>query len=196
VLKERNVGRKLKPTERDKYVTRPEFDKLLLTADSVDERLFVLTWLGGAVGLRATEALSLRKEALKRLSDNILLVPTLKQKGHPVKEVAVDDETKALLREFAAQQRSEWLFLGLKGKHLTGAWLRKQFKRLVLAAGLNPCYSFHALRHFCGLRLWQGSHDIKLVQDQLRHSDMKMSERYIHMDGKDRIKAVKRLEMK
>lgn len=187
---------KLKPTERDKYVTEGELDKLLLKADSVDKRLFMLVWLGAAVGLRASEALALRKEALKRLSDNILLIPTLKQKGHPVKEVAVDDETKALLREFSSQQRSEWLFLGLKGKHLTGAWLRKQFKRLVLVAGLNPRYSFHALRHFCGLRLWKGSHDLKLVQDQLRHASIWMSERYVHMDERDRVKAVKKMEMK
>ena len=189
------MGRKLKPTERDKYVNKDELDALLLKADSVDKRLFVLVWLGAAVGLRATEALSLRKEALKRLSDNILLIPTLKQRGHPVKEVAVDDETKALLREFAGQQRSDWLFLGRKGKHLTDAWLRKRFKALVLRAKLNPNYSFHALRHFCGLRLWKGSHDLKLVQDQLRHASIWMSERYVHMDEKDRVKVVKSLKM-
>jgi len=188
------MGRKLKPTERDKYVVRAEFDKLLLAAEH-DERLFILVWLGGAVGLRATEALTLRKEALKRLSDSILLVPTLKQKGHPVKEVAVDEQTQALLREFAAKQRKEWLFPGLKGNHLSSAWLRLHFKRLVRAAGLNARYSFHALRHFCGLRLWEGTHDLKLVQDQLRHSSMRMSERYVHMSEKDRVKAVKKLRM-
>lgn len=189
------MGRKLKPTERDKYVVRAEFDRLLLTADSVDSRLFMLVWLGGAVGLRAMEALALRKEGLKRLSDSILLVPTLKQKGHPVKEVAVDDQTRVLLREFAAKGNSSWLFPGLRGKHLSFSWLQAKFKRLVRAAGLNSRYSFHALRHFCGLRLWEGTHDLKLVQDQLRHASMKMSERYVHMDEKDRVKAVKKLRM-
>ena len=45
----------------------------------------------------------------------------------------------------------------------------------------HPGYSCHILRHSCGTNLYSETKDIRLVQEQLRHSDPKMTARYAHV---------------
>ena len=64
---------------------------------------------------------------------------------------------------------------------LLGRSIAKIFGSWVVAAGLSPKYSFHALRHGRGVQLYEGTKDLKFVQTCLRHDNMATSEIYVHL---------------
>lgn len=48
-----------------------------------------------------------------------------------------------------------------------------------MAAGLEGCYSIHCLRHTYGSHLYIASnHNLRLVQEQLGHSSIRITEVY------------------
>jgi integrase len=185
-------------SERERFLSQPEFEKLLLAADDLgDDYAFMLVYAGGALGLRIGEAVALSRDNFKRLRENLVSVATLKRRGHPVEDVALDDESRELFQEYLTALRGRWLFPSTdsqrRGGHISLRQANRLFKRVVLAAGLNPKFSYHALRHYRGLRLWQSTRDMKFVQLQLRHASMRHTPRYVHMDEKSRVAVARKV---
>ena len=185
-------------SERERFLSQQEFEKLLLAADELGgDYAFMLVYAGGALGLRIGEAVSLSRANFKRLRENLVEVATLKRRGHPVEEVAIDDESRDLFADYLAALKGHWLFPSTDsqrpGGHVSLRHANRLFKRVVLAAGLNPKFSFHALRHYRGLRLWQSTKDMKFVQLQLRHASMRHTPRYVHMDEKSRVAVARKV---
>lgn len=185
-------------SERDRFLSQGEFEKLLVAADDLGgDYAFMLVYAGGALGLRIGEAVGLSRDNFKRLRENLVEVATLKRRGHPVEEVAIDDESRDLFREYLAALKGRWLFPSTdsqaRGGHISLRQANRLFKRIVLKAGLNPRFSYHSLRHYRGLRLWQSTRDMKFVQLQLRHASMRHTPRYVHMDEKSRVAVARRV---
>lgn len=65
------------------------------------------------------------------------------------------------------------------------------FNTYLLAAGLNPHYSTHSLRHQRGVRIYSLFHDLVAVKNALRHKNIKASQVYADLDAetKERYKA-------
>lgn len=183
-------------SERDKFMTDVEFQKLLVVAGN-DERAFMLFWMGGALGLRVSEVVSLERSSLKRIGAGLVDVATLKQKGHPVKPVAVDSQSRELLKEYLAKlpRGQRWLFESRKapGKHIGRKTAHRLFKFYAKLAGLNKAYSFHALRHYRGCKIWKATHDLKFCSSQLRHSQMSTTEKYVHLDERESVRIAERI---
>lgn len=191
-----------KPLERDKFIRPAEFNSLLAWAvKQGDKRLRMFIFVGGALGLRQTEARTLNLlDNFSQIDESVVNIKSLKKgrKGGKVKEnpflpVQIDDVTKkeivGYLRQFTSKDQP-WLFPGRNGPisaRKAVAW----FKSAVLGAGLNPRYSFHALRHYRGITLWQQTGNLLVVKNELRHADVKVSEKYVHMDGKERLAIIK-----
>jgi hypothetical protein len=74
-----------------------------------------------------------------------------------------------------------WVFASRVG---SGPLCREQVHRLVTAlakrAGVRPL-GFHALRHYCGTRLYSQTKDLLLVQRHLRHSQIQTTTIYTHL---------------
>lgn len=176
-------------TERDRFLTEPEFMRFMLAA-AAEDTAFHLFLAAGVFGLRVSEAIALHRDCFKGLSRNMVEIETLKQRGHPSRPVFIDDTTRKVFEEYIEKMKpgQYWLFPSrrLKGKHLSKEYAQILFKKFIHCAGLKPTYSFHSLRHFRGLALWKGSKDLKFVQDQLRHKSMRTSEVYVHMDDRDK----------
>jgi len=183
-------------SERQKFLTEEEFHRLLLAAKD-DEQAFMLLWAGGALGLRVSEVVSLERSSFKRLAAGVVDVATLKQKGHPVKPVAVDRATKALFREYVLNMpRSQrWLFESRKlpGCHVSRRHALRVFKEYARLAKLDAAYSFHALRHYRGCKMWKATKDLKFCQSQLRHRQMTTTEKYVHLDEKEAVRMAERV---
>lgn len=62
--------------------------------------------------------------------------------------------------------------------------------RYVMNKALESCnlkvkgFSCHVFRHSCGTNLYESTKDIRLVQEQLRHSDPKITARYAHVHNR------------
>ncbi len=184
--------------ERERFLSQREFERLLLAAEDLGgDYLFMMVYAGGALGLRIGEAVALRRECFRRLAENLVEVETLKRTGHPVAEIAVDDCTRDLFREYIGRLTGPWLFPSPDsqgtGHCLSLRHANRLFKKVVVRAGLNPRYSYHSLRHYRGLRLWQSTKDMKFVQLQLRHASMKHTGRYIHIDEETRVAVARRV---
>ena len=64
---------------------------------------------------------------------------------------------------------------------LTTRQAGRLFKLYARLAKLSPRYSVHALRHFCGLKLYAETRDIAYVQRVLRHRDIRSTMIYVHL---------------
>ena len=64
--------------------------------------------------------------------------------------------------------------------------LQKAFKKCIRRAGLPSHYSIHCLRHTYGSHLYKSSgNNIRLVQKQLGHSSVRVTEVYANLMSKD-----------
>ncbi len=74
-----------------------------------------------------------------------------------------------------------WLFETRPGKHIAAETLRKIFAHYIMKTGLDPMYSWHALRHGRGVALWERFQDGVLVRDMLRQRSIASTEQYLHL---------------
>lgn len=88
----------------------------------------------------------------------------------------------------------EPLFTNIRGRHLSKRALQKAFKKCMQRAGLPGHYSIHSLRHTYATHLLKaGNYNLRLVQEQLGHSSVRITEVYTSLIDSDVKKAVERL---
>ena len=78
--------------------------------------------------------------------------------------------------------------------HMSRRALQKAFKRCARRAGLNSRYSIHSLRHTYACHLYKASgYNLRLVQKQLGHSSIKITEAYANVLDPDLDRALEKL---
>lgn len=125
---------------------------------------------------------------------NVVHVPqNLREKEVNPEKTPPAVETKVL--EFAQdylknQMRPDqfWLFESpstdpkLRGKfHIATSYARRIFNTYVQAAGLDPEFSWHSLRHGRGVFVYERFNDVQQVREMLRQKSLGAAEIYIHM---------------
>lgn len=183
-------------SNRDKYLTKEEFQQLLLAAQN-KPYWYMMFYLAGNLGLRGGELVRLRVEHIDQRNCS-LKIPTLKQEGKkgikrgsirrgkmpstfidtPISQVMVDK----ILEYVTVNQRKGWLFPAEDGIHFPEWKWRRGFKFFAEKAKLNPKYSPHSLRHCKGILTYRKFKDIKAVQALLRHRSISSTEVYTHLD--------------
>lgn len=89
---------------------------------------------------------------------------------------------------------SDYLFTNSKGRQLTKRALQKAFKGRIGLAGIETHYSIHCLRHTYGSFLYRSSgHNLRLVQEQLGHSNIKTTQVYASLMNDEVKRAVEKL---
>ncbi|MET0308953.1 MAG: tyrosine-type recombinase/integrase [Sphingomonas sp.] len=150
--------------------------------DPRDLRLLALVELLYGSGLRATELVSLPRNAIH--PDRPYLI--LKGKGGRERLVPISDRARAAVaawREHVASDRA-WLFPSGKG-HLSRVRLYQLIRALAAAAGIPPDrVSPHVLRHAFATHLLEGGADLRALQAMLGHADIATTEIYTHVDSK------------
>ncbi|MCP4545934.1 MAG: tyrosine-type recombinase/integrase [bacterium] len=136
-------------------------------------------------GLRCTEALKLYEKDLN-LAENSMRV--LKGKGKKFRTVGID-ETAVKLIQIWIERRMVLKFTwrnpffctvkGEKGKPIDPSYVRHLMPRLAALAGISKRVHAHGLRHtMTGELVMEGS-DIALIRDQLGHSNIAITDKYI-----------------
>ena len=156
--------------------------------DPNDLRLSALIELLYGSGLRATELVSLPRNAIQPDRPYIIL----KGKGGRERLAPVSDRARAAVAAWRAHVVSDrpWLFPSGKG-HLSRIRLYQLIKALAADAGIPPDrISPHVLRHAFATHLLEGGADLRALQAMLGHADIATTEIYTHVDSKRLIELV------
>ena len=185
-----------------KTLSGDEIGRLLAAAGARDGaggvRLVALVELAYASGLRVSELLSLRLEAVRR--DPAWLI--VRGKGGKERlaplNTAAREAVKAWLiaRDAARPEKapdSPWLFSSASAKgHLTPRRFAQLLDQAAIDAGIDPArVSPHVLRHAFATHLLEGGADLRVVQTLLGHADIATTQIYTHV-ATDRLAQVVR----
>jgi len=169
---------------RDKWLSEPEFKRLAYAARTRPHhnatRDYALLMTAGLGGLRCCEVLGLRGRDCKGITQRpnpLLRVKSAKKRRKVYEEIA--------LPRTAAEALRAWIVEGeIKADDrpfpIGDSRARKLFKHYLGLAGLPLVYSFHSLRHFRGVMLYDRTRDVQLVKEALRHERITNTERYVH----------------
>lgn len=87
-----------------------------------------------------------------------------------------------LLRPGAAPEDAHALFLGTRGKRLSGATVQSRIRKQALSAGVPTHVHPHMLRHSFATHMLQSSGDLRAVQEMLGHASIATTQVYTSLD--------------
>ncbi|EGF94848.1 Tyrosine recombinase XerD [Brevundimonas diminuta] len=175
-----------------KTLSRDEIEALLTAAGAADStaglRLIVLVEMAYASGLRVSELLALKVEAVRR--DPAYLI--VRGKGGKERLAPLNmparEAIKAWLNARDAARKpntpdSAWLFPSHgKSGHLTPRRFAQLLDQAAVMAGIDPArVSPHVLRHAFATHLLEGGADLRVVQTLLGHADISTTQIYTHV---------------
>ena len=141
--------------------------------------LLVILYRGG---LRCSEALALRP---KDLDVDAGTVRVLHGKGDKSRLVGLDAGAMAIIQVWLDKRASlgftgrQTLICTLRGKPVSGRYVRSLLPRLAAKAGIEKRVHAHGLRHSMAAELSAEGVPLPLIQSQLGHSNLSTTDRYI-----------------
>ena len=147
-------------------------------------------------GLRVSELSNLKIEDIfLKKGQNSLYVRN--GKGGKDRLVQFSSRLKDLIQDYLQyrQSRSLYLLPSERGPQMTRFGIGQVFKKWANKAALPSHYSIHCLRHTYATNLYKASgYNLRLVQQQLGHSDISTTSVYSSVLNQDLEKALERLE--
>jgi len=140
--------------------------ELALMSAPLNETAMIL--LGRLAGLRLTEIATLHT------SHREYDVLRITGKGEKQRLVPINDDLMHVLLDLEDEQQGGYYFPGRYGGHMHPASVNKIITRRL---GANP----HSLRHAAATSAYNGTRDLRAVQDFLGHSSLATTERYLHV---------------
>ncbi|WP_372706511.1 tyrosine recombinase [Brevundimonas sp.] len=183
-------------------LTRDEMERLLAAAAARDGaagvRLLALMEMAYASGLRVSELLSLKVEAVRR--DPAWLI--VRGKGGKERLAPLNASAREAVKGWLVARDagrkpgapdSPWLFPSASAKgHLTPRRFAQVLDQAAIAANIDPArVSPHVLRHAFATHLLEGGADLRVVQTLLGHADIATTQIYTHV-ATDRLAQVVR----
>jgi integrase/recombinase XerC len=157
------------------------------TPDWVAKRDLALLLLLYGAGLRIGEALALERRALGRepVSQQTLTVTGKGQKQRLVPLLPVIAEALSAYLERCPHRRGAEapLFVGLRGRRLQPALVRRRMCSLRRRLGLPESATPHALRHSFATHLLAGGADLRVIQELLGHASLSTTQGYTGIEG-------------
>ena len=109
-----------------------------------------------------------------------------------VERHVIDYIVKYMLNVMKPGQR--WFFETGPDRHAGAETLRRAFVHYAMQAGLDPMYSWHALRHGRGVALWEKFQDPVIVRDMLRQLSINSTNQYLHLSPRRGLQMQEALE--
>jgi len=180
------------------FIDAKQFDLILSkTKSKLMQEIFITAF---HTGFRLSELLNLRWNMID-LENKMI---TLKQsdsfttKNKQERSVPINETLLEVLLNIFFKQRNKTftslVFTNGKNIGISSDWVSKSFKRAVRAAGLNEAYHFHTLRHSFASNLIQNDVSLYVVKELLGHKDLSTTQIYAHIQNKNLIDAVKKLD--
>lgn len=149
-------------------------------------RNYVIVEVLYGCGLRVSELINLKLSNLYAEEEMLQVFG----KGDKERWVPINPRALRLLQDYIHTERShispqpgeeKYIFLNLRGHHLTRVAVFQFIKEAVEKAGLRKNVSPHSLRHSFATELVQNGADIRAVQEMLGHARISTTEIYTHL---------------
>lgn len=149
-------------------------------------RNYVIVEVLYGCGLRVSELINLKLSNLYAEEEMLQIFG----KGDKERWVPINPRALRLLQDYIHTERShispqlgeeKYIFLNLRGHHLTRVAVFQFIKEAVEKAGLRKNVSPHSLRHSFATELVQNGADIRAVQEMLGHARISTTEIYTHL---------------
>ncbi|GAD58026.1 site-specific tyrosine recombinase XerD [Brevundimonas sp. BAL450] len=173
-----------------KTLSRDEIERLIAAASAREgaagARLICLMELAYASGLRVSELLGLKVQAVRRDPTHLIV----RGKGGKERLAPLNDAARTAVKAWLilrdadkARADSSWLFpSGGKSGHLTPRRFAQLLDQAAVDAGIDPArVSPHVLRHAFATHLLEGGADLRIVQTLLGHADIATTQIYTHV---------------
>ena len=173
-----------------KTLSRDEIERLIAAASAREGaagvRLICLMELAYASGLRVSELLGLKVQAVRRDPTHLIV----RGKGGKERLAPLNDAARAAVKAWLvlrdadkARVDSSWLFpSGGRSGHLTPRRFAQLLDQAAVDAGIDPArVSPHVLRHAFATHLLEGGADLRIVQALLGHADIATTQIYTHV---------------
>ena len=194
-----------KVDKKEKRAITPVEAQAILEA-MTDEWYYLPTYLGFYTGAREGEIMALRcscidfdaatleiKAGMVRINDEGLVDSSTKTKSSE-RKLKLDTDTVEALRSHIDRMKADY---ALKGRRLTAddylfenpgtgrpynpSYLGTKFREVVRGLGIDEV-TFHSTRHSHGSIMYKATHDLKVVQERLGHSDLSTTmNEYLHL---------------
>jgi integrase len=161
--------------------------------------LYAAMETSASTGARRGEVLALRWSDVDWTSEELTIARSVtewrtfkKPKSGKTREVHLDDELREVLEAHRAAQDAEkeamgtayvdqdLVFAGPDGSTLDPAWFGDAAQRCIDRAGVRRI-TLHGLRRTLATLALEGGADVHLISKQLGHSDVRTTERYLHI---------------
>lgn len=182
--------------DRQRFLSHAESDALLNELKNKSHQLYQMAFLSLNCGLRASEIFNLQWKDIDIEKGLITLWDT---KNGETGFAYMTGDVKKMFEEMEKSQPDELIFQAYGGKKITE--ISRSFKRAVDELKLNDGVTdrrqrivFHSLRHTYASRLVLSGVSLYTVQKLMRHSNLKMTERYSHLNEETLQAAVRQME--
>lgn len=137
-------------------------------------------------GLRVSELVNLKLSNIYADEEMIQVIG----KGNKERWVPINRRALRLLTDYIHLYRShlniqpgeeKYVFLNLRGRHLSRVAVFQFLKEAVAAAGIHKKVSPHSLRHSFATELVQNGADLRAVQEMLGHAVLSTTQIYTHL---------------
>nr|ART37116.1 D92 [uncultured bacterium] len=188
------ISRFREDSGRITYLTVEQVKRLIECArQDQNAQIYPFIVIGIETSMRKMEILSIRREQVD-LARRVIFIPQ-------AKAGAREQPITQHLAEFLAGHiaalppGTPWLFPSLAARSGHTMEIRKPFRRVVAAAGLDPDHIVrHTLRHTAITHLVQAGVDLPTVKRISGHKTLVMVERYAHQNGEHIRAAMDKLE--
>ena len=186
---EQRLPRPLSPPQIDVLLDEPPDPE---RAPWVTRRDLALLLLLYGAGLRIGEALGLERGAVGE-EPAALQALTVTGKGGKQRLVPVLPAVAQALADYLGAcphplPGGAPLFVGVRGKRLQPAVVRRRLQQLRRQAGLPESATPHALRHSFATHLLAGGADLRVIQELLGHASLSTTQGYTAVDGERLLK--------
>lgn len=179
------------PAVEARVVSTADLKAAMLAADAETKALLMFL---SQTGARINEALNLKWPEVFIDSDRPFAVLTTRKTrgGHESKAPQPLTATAVQAINGMRGKHASWVFPGPAGQ-LQYQTAHQRLDRACRRAGIDR-FSFHAVRHWCGLQAVSMGRSKKAVAQFLRHSDTSITERYLHAIDSELWDVARRLE--
>ena len=185
------------PPQKYKFLSEEEYVPLLGVAKKENPREYERILFALRTGVRIGELAALDWSDINFSNRSVVIRRSLVEgiigspKSNKERQIPLADDIFGLL--YQRQKKEGFVFADEKGRTYSRWSHHNRLKKYCRMAGINEV-SWHALRHTFASKLANNGVTLQAIQTLLGHSDLKMVQRYAHLESQTLIDAINTLK--